>query len=182
MCVLLGEFASPLSPTSPHEPFILLLLDGATWPGKKHSEILRLIWTKRREIIIFQISPWDFILMFSTNNTWFVFLQSSSQHWQLENNNWVSLPLEISSTEKKLLIYISQNRSACIFLRDIFAAALYQRVASEVSAANLVVGLSCWLGSQPPQLCFLNIKIVSCWYTYWNSYRKKLFSIPWKHI
>lgn len=27
-----------------------------------------------------------------------------------------------------------------------------KHMASEVSAANLAVGLSCWLGSQPPQL------------------------------
>lgn len=153
MCVVGGICISappPLPPPYhplPHEPFILLLLDGATWPGKKHSEILRLIWAKRREII-FPISPWDFILMFPTN-IGFVFLQSSSQKWQLENKNWVSLPLK-SLLQRRNYSYTSPKVDLSAFFSMIYLLLPFTKhMASEVSAANLAVDLSCWLGSQP---------------------------------
>lgn len=56
MCVGGGICIS--SPPPPSLPFILLLLDGATWPGKKHAEILiKTDLGRKKGNHHFQISP-----------------------------------------------------------------------------------------------------------------------------
>lgn len=113
------------------------------------------------------------ILMFPIN-IGFVFLHSSSQNWQLGCENWVSLPRESSSWLLPLVTNpgweINHLRlPVCFFQSELFAATLYQTWHQKEVLKSCSWSVLLFRFSGSLALCFLNIKRVSCWYTYWTS-------------